>query len=179
MPARFSKLLVGVFGENARLLQWLDFFVSSTRSVHFFVHLFNIINLNFQTDFQNIIETREPRPKQKHRRPEPRKHRTPLWCFSSGFFFGTMRLISIFFGFHQRVSPSLVSIFCNTMESKNHKGSPFTFFGTVTLFKNLIKIFFSEIFKNLLRVPFNFLNILQPTGVSQSTKGTPFYNFEP
>ena len=40
-------ILVGVFEENTRLLQWLVFFVSSTRSVHFFVHLFNIINLNY------------------------------------------------------------------------------------------------------------------------------------
>ena len=31
----WMAFLVGVFEENARLLQWLDFFVSSTRSVSF------------------------------------------------------------------------------------------------------------------------------------------------
>ena len=62
--------------------QWLVFFVSS-RSVHFFVHLFNIINLNYQ----NILETPEPRPKQKHRRPEPRKHRIPPLVFFTLIFF--------------------------------------------------------------------------------------------
>ena len=38
------------------------------------------------TDVQNILETPEPRPKQKHRRPEPRKHRIPpLVCFTRIF----------------------------------------------------------------------------------------------
>ena len=108
----WSKVLRGVFRRrfrNARLLQWLVFFVSSTRSVHF-LSLFNIINLNYQ----NILETPEPRPKQKHRRPEPRKHRTPFGVFHSDFF----RHSATFFGFHQRVSPSFVSIFCNTMDVK-------------------------------------------------------------
>ena len=43
--------------------------------------------------------------------------------------------------------PSFVSIFCNTMDVKKLQRVPlFTFFGTVTLFKNLNKIFFWEIF---------------------------------
>ena len=50
------------------------------------------------------------------------------------------------------------------------KGPPFTFFGTVTLFKNLIKNFFMS----PKGPPFNFLNFLQPAGVSQSPKGPPF-----
>ena len=58
------------------------------------------------------------------------------------------------FGFHQRVSPSFVSIICNTMDVKNPIGPPFTFFGTVALFKNLNFIFFSEKFQNSLKGPF-------------------------
>ena len=49
---------------------------------------------------------------------------------------------------------------------KSQRVPPFTFFGTVTLFKNLIKNFCP---------PFNFFsNFLQPAGVSQSPKGPPF-----
>ena len=36
--------LAGVLEEKARLLQWLVFFVSSPRAVHFFVHLFNFLH---------------------------------------------------------------------------------------------------------------------------------------
>ena len=94
---------------------------------------------------QNLLETPEPRPKQKHRRPEPRKHtKDPPLVFFTRIFFGTMRLFFKLFGLHNRVSPSFDSIFCNTM-SKNPKGSPFTFFGTVTMFKNLI--FFGKFLK--------------------------------
>ena len=81
-----------------------------------------------------------------------------------------------FFGLHQRVPPSFVSIFCNTMDVKKlQRVPPFTFFGTVTLFKNLINKFFGEIFSCLQRVPLQFFsNFLQPVGVSQSPKGPPF-----
>ena len=54
------------------------------------------------------------------------------------------------------------------------KGPPFTFLGTVTLFKNLISKFFAEFFKNLPKVPLHFFHILQPTGVSQIPKDPPF-----
>ena len=61
------------------------------------------------------------------------------------------------------------------MMLKNPKGCPFTFFGTVTLFKNLILIFFSEfLLKSPKGPPLIFFHILQPTGVSQSPKGPPF-----
>ena len=43
--------LVGVFEEKARLLPWLVFFVSSTRSVHFLctVHLYHMyLVVNFE-----------------------------------------------------------------------------------------------------------------------------------
>ena len=53
------------------------------------------------------------------------------------------------------------------------KGPPFTFFGTVTLFKNLNK-FFCIFFHVPKGSPFNFFHFLQPAGVSQSPKGPPF-----
>ena len=56
------------------------------------------------------------------------------------------------------------------------KGPPFTFFGTVTLFKNLIKkIFFGKFFHVSKGSPLHlFVIFLQPAGVSQSPKGPPF-----
>ena len=59
------------------------------------------------------------------------------------------------------------------------KGPPFTFFGTVTLFKNLVLKFFRKFFKISQVFPFNYFHTLQPTGVSQNPKGPLFYNFEP
>ena len=52
---------------------------------------------------------------------------------------------------------------------------PFTFFGTVILFKNLILKFFWEIFSSHQSAPPSILfHILQPAGVSKSLKGPPF-----
>ena len=60
------------------------------------------------------------------------------------------------------------------------KGPPFTFFGTVTLFENLIFwSFFGKIFKVTKGSPFNFFHVLQPAAVLQNLKGPPFYIFEP
>ena len=98
------------------------------------------------------------------------------------FFFGTMRLFETFWiEFFSPKGPP--SIFFDVLQhngcQKIAKGPPFTFFGTVTLFKNLIKNIFWEIFSCLQRVPPSiFLNFLQPAGVSQSPKGPPL-NFEP
>ena len=55
---------------------------------------------------------------------------------------------------------------------------PFTFFGTVTLFKNHILKFFGQFFSVLKGSPLNFFHILQPAGVSQSPKGPPFTFFD-
>ena len=67
-------------------------------------------------------------------------------------------------------------MFCNTMDvKKSQRVPPFTFFGTVTLFKNLIKkIFLGKFFHVSKGSPFNFLDFLQPAGVSQSPKCPPF-----
>ena len=75
-----------------------------------------------------------------------------------------MRLFLKFFGFLP------FDIFQHNGSQKIPKGPPFTIFGTVTLFKNLIK--------NILRSPKGlslfFFQILQLTGVSQSPKGPLF-----
>ena len=67
------------------------------------------------TDVQNILETPEPRPKQKHRRPEPRLHRIPPLVFFTRICFGTKRLFWTFLD-STKGSPSFVSIFCNIMD---------------------------------------------------------------
>ena len=105
--------------------------------------------------------------KKQNRRPQPRKH-TLAPLFSA--------LFLKFFGLHQRVPPSFVSIFYNTMDvKKSQRVPPFTFFGTVTLFKNLIKKILGNFFMSPKGPPFNFFsNFLQPAGVSQSPKGPPF-----
>ena len=100
------------------------------------------------------------RPKQKHQRTDDVSH------FD---FFGTMRLFLKFFGFLP------FDIFQHNGCQKIPKGPPFTIFGTVTLFKNLIK--------NILRSPkglslFFFSNFATNWSFSKP-KGSPFYNFEP
>ena len=108
------------------------------RKVHFFVHLFN--NLNYGGSNHSNLRSASKTKRKNKTRPEPRKHTKdpPL----APLFFGTMRLFLKFFGLHQRVPPSFVSIFCNTMDVKKpQRVPPFTFFGTVTLFKNHIKNF--------------------------------------
>ena len=86
-----------------------------------------------------------------------------------------MRLFLKFFGLHQRVPPSFVSIFCKTMDVKISQRVPsFTFFGTVTLFKNLILKNFSGNFFMSPKAPLQFFHFLQTAGVSQSPKGAPF-----
>ena len=105
--------------------------------------------------------------KKQNRRPQPRNpHFFSELC-------DFLKLFGLKF-FPQRVPPSIFLMFCNTMDvKKSQRVPPFTFFGTVTLFKNLIKTF-SEIFSCLQRVPPSFFkNFLQPAGVSQSPKGPP------
>ena len=144
------SLLLGVSKENAQLLQWRVFLLSSTRSVHFF--FVRSASSTWTADVQNILETPEPRPKRKHQRPKPQKHRIlPFGVFHSDFF-GTMRLFLNFFN-----STKGIPIFCFDILQHNGcqetpKGLPFTLFDTVTLFKNL-NLFFLELFKNLPRVP--------------------------
>ena len=141
------------------------FFVSSTRSVHFFQH----------HQLELWTSKTYSKPQNKNIDVQNLENRIPLWCSSLGFFSTLCDFLLKFFGFHQRVSPSFVSIFCNTMDVKKSQRVPFTFFGTVTPFKNLIlKIFFRKFFKISQGSPFNFFHTIQPTGVSQSPKGPSF-----
>ena len=55
--------------------------------------------------------------KKQNRRPEPQNHtKDPPIAL---LFFGTVRLFLKLFGLNQRVPPSFVSTFCNTMDVKN------------------------------------------------------------
>ena len=106
--------------------------------------------------------------KKQNRRPQPRKHTLAPLFFSTFF---------EVFWIAPEGPPSFVSIFCNTMDvKKSQRVPPFTFFGTVTLFKNLIqKNFFGKFFHVSKGSPLRFFsNFLQPAGVSQSPKGPPF-----
>ena len=112
--------------------------------------------------------------KKQNRRPQPRKHtKDPTLA---PLFFGTMRLFLKFFGLHQRVPPSFVSIFCNTMDVKNsQRVPPFTFFGTVTLFKNLIqKFFLGNFFMSPKGPPFNFLKFFATSWSFTKPERSPF-----
>ena len=93
--------------------------------------------------------------KKQNRRPQPRKHtKDPTLA---PLFFGTMRLFLKFFGLHQRVPPSFVSIFCNTMDVKNRKGSPFyNFRHCDTVQKLHLKNFFWKFFYVSKGSSFNF-----------------------
>ena len=110
--------------------------------------------------------------KKQNRRPQPRKHTLAPLFFSTFF---------EVFWIAPEGPPSFVSIFCNTMDvKKSQRVPPFTFFGTVTLFKNLIKNFFWEIFSCLQRVPpsiffQNFCNQLE----FHKVRRVPLLNFEP
>ena len=61
-------------------------------------------------------------------------------------FFSTLCDFFNCFGFHQRVSLQLFRYFATQWMSKNPIVSPFTYFGAVTLFKNLLQKFFWEFF---------------------------------
>ena len=72
-----------------------------------------------------------------------------------------MRLFFEIFWIAPKGPPSFVSIFCNTMDVKKSQiVPPFTFFGTVTLFKNHIsQKNFWEIFQSQRVPPFTILSL--------------------
>ena len=150
-----KAFLVGVFEENARLLQWLVFFVSSTRSVNFFVHLFNIINLNYGRP----KDTRNARISSKTKTSTPRISKTgPFGVFHSDFF----RHYATFLDSTKGPPLRLFRYFATQWMSKNPKGSPFYIFRHCdTVQKSHLKIF-TEIFENLSRVTLNFFSYFAP-----------------
>ena len=104
--------------------------------------------------------------KKQNRRPEPRNHTEdpPM----APLFFGTMGLFGKFLDC-TKGPPSFVSTFCNAMDGKkSQRDPPFTFFGTVTLFKNLTSKIFWSIFSSP-QSPLQFFSYFATT----------FYNFEP
>ena len=125
------------------------FFVSSTRSVHFFVHLFNIINL-YHGPPKHIRNARTSSKTKKHRPTEPRKHKmSPFGVFHSDF--SKCDFYLKFFW----IPPKGFSFVC--FHILQHNGSQKIpkgpVFGTVTLLKNLILKIFTKFLKNLLNVP--------------------------
>ena len=97
--------------------------------------------------------------KKQNRRPQPRKHtKDPTLA---PLFFGTMRLFLKFFGLPQRVPPSFVSIFCNTMDvKKSPKGPPFYIFRHCdTVKKSHLKVFFGKFFHFSKGSPLHFFKI--------------------
>ena len=120
------------------------------------------------TDVQNILEKPEPRPKQKHRRPEPRKHGIPPLVFSTRIFFGTMRHFLKFFVFHQMSAFVCFDILQHNGCQKITKRPPFYHFRLCDTVQNFHFPIFSWVFQNLPKAPFDFFHVLQQTGVSQS-----------
>ena len=114
--------------------------------------------------------------KKQNRRPEPRNH-TKDPTIAPHFFphYATFET----FGLHQRVRPSFVSTFCNTMDvKKTQRVPPFTFFCTVTLFKNLIFKFFSgEFFQVPKGLPFNFFSYFATSWSFTKPEGSPLLQF--
>ena len=155
-----ASFLIGVFGENARLLQWLVF-----------VRQFNAIDPFFCSFVQHHqLELRTSKTYSKRQNLFQNKNidvqnleniRCPPLVFFTRIF-----------------SPlRLFRYFTTQWMSKNLKGSPFTFFGTVQ--KSHFKNFFPIIFKISQRSPFDFLKQFATNWISQGPKGPPYYNFEP
>ena len=101
-----------------------------------------------------------------------------IWDFPTSILSQTSKKIELFFGFHQMVSPSFVPIFCNTMDvKKSQRVPPFTIFGTVTLFENLISKIFSRIFKKSLKGPFIFFSYFAINWNFKKPEGSPLLQF--
>ena len=164
--------LFGVFKENARLLPWLVFF-----------RQFNAIGPLFCSFVQHHqLELRTSKTYSKRQNFVQNKNIDVQNAENIGsrfgnfhwIFFGTMILFFDFFGFHQRVSPSFVSIFCNTMDFKKSQRVPFLhFFGTVTLFKNLILKIFGNFLKSPKGPPFIFFSYFATNWSFTKPKGPP------
>ena len=112
--------------------------------------------------------------KKQNRRPQPRENtlKIPPWPH---FFSELCDFFLKFFGLHQRVPLHLFRYFATQWMSKNYKGSPLLhFFGTVTLFKNLIKIFFGQFFHVSKGSPLQFLKFFATSWSFTKPEGSPF-----
>ena len=146
--------------------------------LHFFVHLFN--NVKPQQLQTSTAPTSEARPKRKEKTKQTsRTSKTHQESPHSPTFFGTMRFFETFW-----IAPGGPPLICFDILQHNGcqkiaKGPPFTFFGTVTLFKNLILKNFWEIFSCLQRLPFNFFSFFATSWSFTKPEGSPLFNFEP
>ena len=104
--------------------------------------------------------------KKQNRRPEARKHtKDPPKPH--------------FFGLHQRVPFICFDILQHNGCQKIPNGPPFTFFGKVTLFENLIKNFFGNFFMSPKGPPFIFSFIFCNQLEFHKARRVPLFNFEP
>ena len=110
--------LVGVFEEK-----WLVFFVSSTRSVHFFVQRYQL-----ELRISKTYSKRQKLVQNKNIDIQNLENIGPPLVFFTRIFLAQCDFFLKFFGFHQRASPSFVSIFYNTMNLKKSQSPPFNIF---------------------------------------------------
>ena len=153
-----------------------SFFLKHERSTFLFICSTTSNFNNFKPQQLQPQKRVQNEKKKQSRRPQPRKHtKDPTLA---PLFFGTFFEV---FCIAPEGPPSFVSIFCNTMDvKKSQRVPPFTFFGTVRLFKNLIKKFFWEIFSCLQRVPSSiFLKIFCNQLEFHKARKVPLLNFEP
>ena len=153
-----------------------DSFFRRVRSTFLFICSTTSNLSNFepqQLEPQKRVQNEKKKP---NRRTEPRNHTEdpPI----APTFFGTMRLFLKLLGLHQRVPLHFFRHFATQCMSKIPKGPPFTFFGTVTLFKNLIKKFFlGNFFQVPKKLPFNFLSYFATSWSFTKPEGSPFSQF--
>ena len=90
-----------------------------------------------------------------------------------------MRLFLKLIGLHQRIPPSLVSIFCNTMDVKKSQRVPLLHFSALKGQKSHFKKFFRKLFQVTKGSPFNFLKIFCNQLEFHKARRAPLFNFEP
>ena len=158
------------FRRKCTTLTVASFFSSVQRDRSTF--LFNIINVDYGRPKHN----RNARTSSKTKTSTSRTSKTPFGVFQSDFF----RHYATFFEFHQRVSPSFASIFCNTMDIKKSQRAPFYIFRHCdAVQKSHFQIFFRKFLNISQGPPFNFFSNFATNWSFTKPKGSPFYNFEP
>ena len=151
-----------------------SFFVSSTRSVHFFVHLFNIINL----DYGRPKHTRNARNSSKTKTSTSRTSKTqaydPLGVFHSDFF----RHYATFFELLWIPPKGLPFVCFNILQhngcQKIPKGPFHIFRHCDTVQKSHFKFFSGKFLKFPQGSPFNFFSYFATNWSFTKHKGSPF-----
>ena len=129
-------------------------------------------NLNNFKPQQLQPQKRVQNEKKKQTRPQPRNHTKDPHFFSELCDF--LKLFGL--KFFPKGSPlQFFLMFCNTMDvKKSQRVPPFTFFGTVTLFKNLIKKIFRKFFHVSKGSPLQFLKFSATSWSFTKPEGSPF-----